>query len=200
MSPFNAAYYSTGGISDQGENSTNFHLNRLGLVQGLEHPAQRPRLKALNGQSTQVQAGLPSLDQRPQVGVGLRGGVGHAGRERHRTAHLATGLVSREMIALMKPTAYFVNTARAKVLDYDALYDALAEKKIAGAGLDVYPVEPIPAGNKFLGLRNVVLTPHLAGSARDIVGHQIDITLHDVKTLLDGGMPRFLCNPEVLKK
>ena len=108
------------------------------------------------------------------------------------------GLVSREKIALMKPTAYFVNTARAKVLDYDALYDALAEKKIAGAGLDVYPVEPIPAGNKFLSLRNVVLTPHLAGSARDIVGHQTNIVLAAVKRILDGGKPRFICNPEVL--
>ena len=108
------------------------------------------------------------------------------------------GLVSREKIALMKPTAYFVNTARAKVLDYDALYDALAEKKIAGAGLDVYPVEPIPAGNKFLSLRNVVLTPHLAGAARDIVGHQTNIVLADVKRILDGGKPRFICNPEVL--
>lgn len=108
------------------------------------------------------------------------------------------GLVSREKIALIKPTAYFVNTARAKVLDYDALYDALAEKKIAGAGLDVYPVEPIPAGNKFLSLRNVVLTPHLAGSARDIVGHQTNIVLADVKRILDGGKPRFICNPEVL--
>ena len=108
------------------------------------------------------------------------------------------GIVSREMIALMKPTAYFVNTARAKVLDYDALYDALKEKKIAGAGLDVYPVEPIPAGNKFLSLRNVVLTPHLAGSARDIVGHQTEITLTDVKKILAGEKPRFICNPEVL--
>ena len=109
------------------------------------------------------------------------------------------GIVSREMIALMKPTAYFVNTARAKVLDYDALYDALAEKRIAGAGLDVYPVEPIPAGDKFLSLRNVVLTPHLAGSARDIVGHQIEITLHDVKKYRAGEKPAFLCNPEVMK-
>lgn len=108
------------------------------------------------------------------------------------------GLVSREKIALMKPTAYFVNTARAKVLDYDALYDALAQKRIAGAGLDVYPVEPIPAGNKFLSLRNVVLTPHLAGSARDIVGHQTEITLNDVKKILAGERPRFICNPEVL--
>lgn len=108
------------------------------------------------------------------------------------------GLISREKIALMKPTAYFVNTARAKVLDYDALYDALVEKKIAGAGLDVYPVEPIPAGDKFLSLENVVLTPHLAGSARDIVGHQTDIVLSDVKKLLAGETPRFICNPEVL--
>lgn len=110
------------------------------------------------------------------------------------------GLISRDKIALLKPTAYFVNTARAKVLDYDALYDALAEKKIAGAGLDVYPVEPIPAGDKFLSLRNVVLTPHLAGSARDIVGHQTDIILADVKKLLAGEKPRFICNPEVLAR
>ncbi len=108
------------------------------------------------------------------------------------------GLISREKIALMKPTAYLVNTARAKILDYDALYDALAEKRIAGAGLDVYPVEPIPAGNKFLSLRNVVRTPHLAGSARDIVGHQTNIVLTDVKKILAGEKPRFICNPEVL--
>ncbi len=109
------------------------------------------------------------------------------------------GLVSREMIGLMKPTAYLINTARAKVLDYDALYDALAEGRIAGAGLDVYPVEPIPAGDKLLTLRNTVLTPHLAGSAKDIVRHQLDITLTDIKTYLDGGVPKFLCNPEILK-
>ena len=109
------------------------------------------------------------------------------------------GLISREKIALMKPTAYLVNTARAKILDYDALYDALKEKKIAGAGLDVYPVEPIPAGDKLLTLTNLVTTPHLAGSARDIVGHQTEITLSDVKKLLAGEQPRFICNPEVLK-
>ena len=108
------------------------------------------------------------------------------------------GLISREKIALMKPTAYLVNTARAKILDYDALYDALKEKRIAGAGLDVYPVEPIPAGDKLLSLTNIVMTPHLAGSARDIVGHQTEITLQDVKSLLAGEKPRFICNPEVL--
>lgn len=108
------------------------------------------------------------------------------------------GLINRERIAMMKPTAYLVNTARAKILDYDALYDALKEKKIAGAGLDVYPVEPIPAGDKLLTLTNLVTTPHLAGSARDIVGHQTEITLNDVKKYLAGEKPQFICNPEVL--
>ena len=108
------------------------------------------------------------------------------------------GLISREKIALMKPTAYLVNTARAKILDYDALYDALKEKRIAGAGLDVYPVEPIPAGDKLLTLTNLVMTPHLAGSARDIVAHQTEITLQDVKRILANERPRFICNPDVL--
>ena len=62
----------------------------------------------------------------------------------------------------------------------------------------MYPVEPIPAGNKFLSLRNVVLTPHLAGSARDIVGNQNNSVLTDVKKILACEKPRFICNPEVL--
>ncbi|HPO78043.1 MAG TPA: NAD(P)-dependent oxidoreductase, partial [Thermoclostridium caenicola] len=99
------------------------------------------------------------------------------------------GLISREMINLMKPTAYLVNTARAPIIDYDALYDALKEKRIAGAGLDVFPVEPIPAGDKILSLKNTVLTPHLAGSSRDIIGHQTEIIMEQLKILLGGGRP-----------
>ncbi len=109
------------------------------------------------------------------------------------------GMISREMINLMKPTAYLVNTARAPIMDYDALYDALKEKRIAGAGLDVFPVEPIPAGDKLLGLKNTVLTPHLAGSSRDIIGHQTEIILGQLKILLSGGKPRLICNPQVIK-
>ena len=58
------------------------------------------------------------------------------------------GLISQEKIALMKPTAYLVNTARAKILDYDALYDALAEKKIAGAGLTYIRLGAHPGGGQ----------------------------------------------------
>ena len=108
------------------------------------------------------------------------------------------GMISREMINLMKPTAYFVNTARAAVVDYDALYDALANNRIAGAGLDVFPVEPIPKGDRFLKLKNTVLTPHLAGSSKDIIGHQTEIVLDQIKKILAGEKPEYISNPQGL--
>jgi len=109
-----------------------------------------------------------------------------------------TGLVSREMLELMKPTSYIVNTARAPIIDYDALYDILKVKRIAGAALDVFPVEPIEIDNKLLSLDNVVLTPHMAGQARDVPYHQNRIILNNVKLLLSGDQPMTICNPEVL--
>lgn len=66
-------------------------------------------------------------------------------------------------IGLMKPTAYFVNTGRGNTVDERALIDALANRRIAGAGLDVFAVEPLPADNPLKKLDNVVLTPHSAG-------------------------------------
>jgi D-3-phosphoglycerate dehydrogenase len=63
----------------------------------------------------------------------------------------------------MKPSAVLINTARGGLVDEDALYDALANRRIAGAGLDVFRREP-PTGSPLLTLDNVVLTPHAAGS------------------------------------
>lgn len=65
--------------------------------------------------------------------------------------------------ALMKTSAYFVNTARSRLVDYDALYDALVSGRIAGAGLDVYDEEPLPPDSKWRSLSNVTLTTHYAG-------------------------------------
>ncbi|TQK51238.1 D-3-phosphoglycerate dehydrogenase [Streptomyces sp. SLBN-118] len=65
--------------------------------------------------------------------------------------------------ALMKPTAFFVNTARSRLVDTGALYEALATRRIAGAGLDVHDQEPLPADSAWRGLDNVTLTTHYAG-------------------------------------
>ncbi|GAB7033859.1 NAD(P)-dependent oxidoreductase [Streptomyces platensis] len=65
--------------------------------------------------------------------------------------------------ALMKPTAYFVNTARSRLVDTDALYEALVNRRIAGAGLDVHDEEPLPSDSPWRGLDNVTITTHYAG-------------------------------------
>lgn len=69
-------------------------------------------------------------------------------------------LVGRELLGLMKPTAYLINTARGPVVDQKALYEALASRRIAGAGLDVFELEPTPADEPILALDNVILAPH----------------------------------------
>lgn len=76
-------------------------------------------------------------------------------------AESTRGIVGREEIAAMKPTAHLVNTARAGLVDTDALVAALEGGRIAGAGLDVHDVEPVPHGDRLRRLDNVLATPHL---------------------------------------
>ena len=71
------------------------------------------------------------------------------------------GLVTARELALMKPTAYLINTSRGPIVDERALIDALGERKLSGAALDVYDEEPLPADHPLRKLDNVVLTPHL---------------------------------------
>jgi D-3-phosphoglycerate dehydrogenase len=74
--------------------------------------------------------------------------------------------IGAEQFGLMKPTSFFFNVARSRLVDYDALYDALAGGSIAGAGLDVYDQEPLDTGSRWRGLGNVTLTPHYGGDTR----------------------------------
>ena len=77
------------------------------------------------------------------------------------------GLVGAAELARMKPTAYLVNTARGPIVDEGALLEALTQKKIAGAGVDVFSVEPLPVDHPFRKLDNMVLTPHLGYVTED---------------------------------
>lgn len=78
------------------------------------------------------------------------------------------GIISKELFALMKPTAYFINVARGEIIDEEALIEVLQQKKIAGAALDVYYTEPLPETSPLLKLEHVILTPHLAGQRKDL--------------------------------
>jgi len=109
------------------------------------------------------------------------------------------GMIGAAELARMKPTAYLVNTARAAVVDEEALYKALLERRIAGAALDVFWQEPLPPDSPWLELDNVLLTPHLAGAADDVRKHHSAMVVEDVRTLLSGESPERLVNPEVFQ-
>ena len=79
------------------------------------------------------------------------------------------GMVGREAFARMKPGAIVINTARGKIVDEEALYQALVEGRLGGAGIDAYAVEPLPADHPLLKLDHVVLTPHSGGGVFDNV-------------------------------
>lgn len=108
-------------------------------------------------------------------------------------------LIDRERLALMKPTAYLVNTARGGLVDEVALYAALTSGRLAGAGLDVFRKEP-PAGSPLLGLDNVVLSPHCAGSNATSEAAVADRCIDSIVALARGEGPEleYLLNPEVL--
>jgi D-3-phosphoglycerate dehydrogenase / 2-oxoglutarate reductase len=91
------------------------------------------------------------------------------------------GMVNAELIGKMKPTARIINVARGPVIDEDALYDALAENKIAGAALDVFAQEP-PENRRFEGLANCVVTPHLGASTEEA---QIEVAVDAAAELAD---------------
>ena len=76
-------------------------------------------------------------------------------------------MIGAAQLKLMKPSAYLINTCRGPVVDEPALYEALANNTIAGAGLDVFDQEPPPSDNKLFGLSNVILTAHFAGPTWD---------------------------------
>jgi D-3-phosphoglycerate dehydrogenase len=102
------------------------------------------------------------------------------------------GLVGAKEIGLMKPTAYLINTSRGPIVDQAALMAALREKKIAGAGLDVYDVEPLPLDHPYRKMDNVVLTPHLGYVSLQNYRAYFAGVVEDIRGFIDGKPVRVL--------
>jgi phosphoglycerate dehydrogenase-like enzyme len=96
------------------------------------------------------------------------------------------GMLDRAALTGMKPDAVLVNTSRGAVVDENALVDALRAGPLAAAGLDVFAVEPIPAGNPLLGLDNVVLTPHVTWYTADTMRRYLEHAVDNCLRLRDG--------------
>jgi glyoxylate reductase len=105
-------------------------------------------------------------------------------------------MIGDRQFALMKPTAFIVNTARGPIIDEKALLRALKTKKIAGAGLDVFEHEPrLPAALK--KMKNVVLTPHLGSAVMEVRDRMANIVVDNIETLIAGRVPPNCINPQV---
>lgn len=109
------------------------------------------------------------------------------------------GMITADHIGAMKPSAYFLNLARASLVDNDALYRALSGYRIAGAALDVFDREPVSSDDRFVKLPNVIALPHLGGASPDVVRHQSEMIVASVRSWLKGEKPRHCVNPEVLQ-
>ncbi len=110
------------------------------------------------------------------------------------------GLVGREALARMKPTAYVVNTARGPLVDEVALAEALRAGRIAGAALDVFEEEPLPADSPLRQLDHVILLPHVAGVTVQSTAAMARVAAENAALVLRGEPPRWCVNPEVLQR
>lgn len=113
-----------------------------------------------------------------------------------RLSDTSRGLVTADLLRCMKPTAFLINTARGPIVDEAALVAVLSERRIAGVGLDVYDVEPLPANHPLLRLDNAVLTPHLGYVTQETYRIFFRQVVENIAAYLDGRIPPRCINPE----
>jgi D-2-hydroxyacid dehydrogenase (NADP+) len=95
-------------------------------------------------------------------------------------------LFTRDIFAAMKPTARFVNIGRGETVDQDALIEALREKRIAGAALDVFSTRPLPPDSPLWDMPNVVITPHIGGYVAEYEDYVMPIVIENMRHFLAG--------------
>jgi D-3-phosphoglycerate dehydrogenase / 2-oxoglutarate reductase len=110
------------------------------------------------------------------------------------------GLIGADLLGRMKSSAFLVNVARGPVVDEAALVAALTRGRLAGAALDVFDIQPLPADHPLLDLDNVVITPHLAGITRQSMERMGMGAAAETLRILSGQLPVNLVNPEVLPR
>lgn len=111
-----------------------------------------------------------------------------------------TGMLSARRLAFMKRTAYLVNVTSPAIADAAALAEALQDGRLAGAAMDVHDAHPVPPDSPFVGLPNVVLTPHIGGATVETVARQSRMVVDDLTQFLAGRRPKHLANPAVWRR
>ena len=117
-----------------------------------------------------------------------------------RLTQESRGLLGADQIALMKPAAFLINVARGELVDQSALVVALRERRIAGAALDVFAVEPLPADDPLIGLDNVILTPHWSASTTDVWAATGTAMAEGMVVAARGVVPENVVNKAVLER
>lgn len=108
-------------------------------------------------------------------------------------------LMNSDRLKLMKKTAYLINNSRGSVIDEKALYEALKQGKIAGAGLDVFEQEPTPTENPLLKLDSVVVAPHISSASYETRSKMSEMVAENLISYIEGKKPPNLVNVEVMK-
>ncbi|MEU9476655.1 D-2-hydroxyacid dehydrogenase family protein [Streptomyces sp. NPDC048191] len=159
------------------------HVARVGLVFGMRVSAWSPRLTKERAaeHGVELAASMEELFADSDfVSIQVAGGDG------------TRGLVGAAELALMKPTAYLLNTSRASVVDQDALLAALHEGRIAGAGVDVFDIEPLPADHPMRTAPRLLATPHLGYVSRANYSTYYSQAVENIRAYLAGSPVRRL--------
>ena len=110
------------------------------------------------------------------------------------------GLVNQDLLSLMKPTAYLVNTARGAIINQEHLLAALQQGFLAGAALDVFANEPLPADDPLTALDNVILTPHAMAWSDDLYDGNSRGACQNILDVFQGQIPQYVVNQAVINR